>query len=134
MVFVDTSALYALLDRDDRHHAEAERAWRALLAPDSGLVTHSYVLVESTALVQRRLGPQAVRGLHTDLPRPIATVWVDQRLHELAVAALLGSERRDVSLVDRVSFELMRQAGIEKAFAFDPGVAHEGFDLVPPVA
>lgn len=31
-VFVDTSSLYALLDADDAHHAEARAAWQRLAA------------------------------------------------------------------------------------------------------
>ena len=53
-VFVDTSAFYAVLDRDDANHAAAEEAWRALLGEPATLLTTNYVLVETAALLQRR--------------------------------------------------------------------------------
>lgn len=40
------------------------------------------------------------------------------------------SGRGDPSLVDAVSFELMRAEGIEEAFAIDPDFEREGFSLV----
>ena len=42
-VFVDTSALYALLNEDDAHHAAAAEAMGRLAG--SQLVTHAYVIV-----------------------------------------------------------------------------------------
>jgi predicted nucleic acid-binding protein len=35
--FVDTSALYAILDADDTHHQPARQTWRALLNEDADL-------------------------------------------------------------------------------------------------
>ncbi|MDR7515128.1 MAG: VapC toxin family PIN domain ribonuclease, partial [Armatimonadota bacterium] len=57
--------------------------------------------------------------------------WVDQALHQDAVIALLAAGRRDLSLVDWVSFEGMRQKGIQKAFAFDEDFQAQGFVVVP---
>ena len=128
-VLVDTSALYALLDRDDPRHAAAAEQLRELRDPRS-LVTHSYVLVETTALLQRRAGVSAVRRL-VDLTSPMGVIWVDETIHKAAMAALLAAPRRRVSLVDRVSFELMRDRGISEAFAFDPDFVHEGFTTLP---
>lgn len=51
-LYVDTSALYSLLDRNDHNHAVAKETWRQLLADDVRLVTSSYVLIEATALIQ----------------------------------------------------------------------------------
>ncbi len=39
--------------------------------------------------------------------------------------------RRDVSLVDRVSFEVMRRRRIDGAFAFDRDFADHGFTTIP---
>ncbi len=59
MIFVDTSAIFALADGIDARHDEATRAFDALLRTGRRLFTHSYVLVESMALLQRRLGRAA---------------------------------------------------------------------------
>lgn len=130
-VFVDTSAFYALLDRDDVQHASARKAFPKL-AEHEELVTHSYVLVETIALAQRRLGPDAVRALTEDLlPIVTTTVWVDETAHAAGVTALLAAFPTDVSLVDHVSFHVMRELGITQAFAFDRDFQTAGFRLIP---
>jgi uncharacterized protein len=127
-VFVDTSAIYALLDRSDANHAAAATVLPELRERDT--LTHSYVVVESAALTQARLGVEAVRRLFDDLLPVFNVRFVSQELHVAAAAALLAAGRRDVSFVDRVSFELMRSAGISEAFAFDRHFEQEGFTLV----
>ena len=91
-------------------------------------MTHSYVLVETFALVQRRLGLEAVRALHHDLIPVLDVIWVNGDLHQAAVEALIASGSRSVSLVDRVSFALMRRRGLRIAFAFDDDFTGEGFN------
>lgn len=61
--FVDTSAVLALLDADDRPHSEADEAWNLLIRSNESLVSSNYILVEMFALVQRRLGMEAVRAI-----------------------------------------------------------------------
>jgi predicted nucleic acid-binding protein len=129
-MFVDTSALYALMDRDDRNHAGAARFWSGINVAEP-LVTHSYVLVETSALVQRRLGIEALRVLVDELTLPISTVFVDRTVHDAAVSGVLAAQLRQLSLVDMVSFEVMRRAGIRTAFAFDDHFARFGFDVQP---
>lgn len=132
-VFVDTSALYAVLDRDDRRHPEAARTWEALLdgvaAGRMVCRTHSCALVEASALVQRRLGIDALRALHDRALPVLEITWVGSDLHRRAVSALLAAGDRDVSLVDWTSFELMREEGIDAAFAFDDDFTTRGFQL-----
>jgi predicted nucleic acid-binding protein len=127
-VFVDTSAIYALLDRSDANHAAAASLLPTLR--DRGPLTHSYVVVESVALTQARLGIEAVRRLLDDLLPAFELRFVSRQLHGAAVAALLASGSGDVSLVDRVSFEVMRSSGLTEAFAFDRHFEREGFTVV----
>ena|GEM_PF-3548981 len=47
------------------------------------------------------------------------------------VSALLTSGREQLSLVDCVSFELMRQLGIRTAFTFDRHFEEQGFTCLP---
>ena len=119
-----------MLSASDAEHARARATFERLLDRSERLLTHNYVLVETTALVQRRLGIEAVRVLRDDLLAVVAVEWVDQRLHDQALAATIASERRDVSLVDRASFELMRRLGIREAFAYDEDFQREGFTEV----
>lgn len=123
-VFVDTSALLAILDEDDREHGEAADTFRSLLE-SAELVTHNYVLLECLALVRRRLGSAAVAQLTDGILPAIDTIWVDEPLHQAALAA--HRARASASLVDHVSFEVMRREGIVTAFAFDADFETEGF-------
>jgi len=129
--FVDTSALYALLDADDQQHAPAKQTWVAMLTEAAGMVTSNYVVVETTALVQNRLGMEAVRTFHEDILPVIQIHWVGDVMHQAAVTALLTAGRRQLSLVDCTSFELMRWLGIRQTFAFDEHFAEQGFHTTP---
>jgi predicted nucleic acid-binding protein len=123
-IFVDTSALLAILDEDDRSHSDAADTFRSLLE-SADLITHNYVLVECLALVRRRLGTAAVAQLSDGILPAIETIWVDEALHQAALAAhrAVGS----VSLVDHVSFEVMRREELDTAFTFDTAFEAQGF-------
>lgn len=131
VILVDTSALYALLDADDANHAAAARAWRTWLDGEATFLVTNYVLVEAAALVQRRLGSAAVRELHESIVPVLQVDWVDATAHELAMRTMIASGRRGVSLVDAVSFEVMRRRGIPAAFTFDPHFEDERFERLP---
>lgn len=128
--FVDTSALFALLAADDARHQEASRAWRHLIENGTPLVSTSYVLVETFALVQRRLGMQAVRALDRDIVPVLQIIWIDAERHRQAAAANSTADQRDLSLVDCASFVVMRELGLDKAFAFDRHFVDQGFSLL----
>jgi predicted nucleic acid-binding protein len=130
-VLIDTSALYALADADDPAHGEAAGVMASVRSSGEDLLTHEYVLVETIALVQRRLGMAVLRRLLDDLLPVIDVAWVDPELHLEAREALLAAGRSGVSLVDLVSFLVMRRRAIRTAFAFDDDFAREGFDLLP---
>jgi uncharacterized protein len=128
-VFIDTSGLYALLDRVDLHHQEAKRTWPGI-AVDSRLVTHNYVLIECAALVQRRLGIAALRSLVQDFQPLLEVEWVTEAQHRAATEALLAAGRKRLSLVDCVSFQTMRALGIRRVFCFDEHFAEQGFEVL----
>ncbi len=95
-------------------------------------MTHSYVVVESVALTQSRLGAAALRRLCNDLLGVIEVGWVGADLHHAALTALLASDSRSVSFVDWVSFAFMREQGIADALAFDQHFARQGFTWPQP--
>ncbi len=129
-VFVDTSALFALLDADTDEQAAAAAILARLQADREPLATHEYVVVETISLVQRRLGMGALRRFVDDLLPLVDVQWVDPSLHAEAREALLAAGRRGVSLVDWTSFVVMRRRGIRTAFAFDDDFAAQGFEAL----
>lgn len=128
---MDTSALFALFDADDRQHGRAARTWRSLSDQDEDLVTTNYVLVETFALFQNRLGLGAVKTLQQSFVPLLRILWMGEENHGAAVTALLTAGKRQLSLVDCSSFEAMRRLGITSAFAFDRHFAEQGFEQVP---
>lgn len=129
-VFVDTSALLAVLDRRDDRHGTARRIWIELLEAGRVLVSHNYILVETSAVLARRMGMDAVRVFEHDIVPVLNVVWVAREIHEAAVGAQLAAGRRALSLVDCASFEIMRRAGLRAVFAFDPHFEEFGYEPV----
>jgi predicted nucleic acid-binding protein len=129
-VFVDTSAFLAVLDRSDERHKEAKRIWQDSLESDCTLVCHNYVLVETSAVLARRIGMEAVRTFERDVVPAMKAVWVTRDIHDAAVGAHLAAGRRGLSLVDCANFEVMRRAGIRAAFAFDPHFKEFGYEAL----
>lgn len=129
-IFIDTSAFFAVLDKGDRNHSAAERIWQRIITTDDVLLCHNYVLVEISALLQRRLGQEALWTFEEDIVPVLNVLWIDERTHRSAVSALLAASRRSLSLVDCASFEVMRAAGIKTAFVFDSDFKARGFDVL----
>ena len=127
IVFVDTSAFYAVFDRDDANHAAAKEVWLGLLGRGDTLFTHNYVLLETTALLQHRLGVAAVRAFSEDVVPLLAVDWVAETQHRAGLEAVLAAGRKKLSLVDCVSFQSMRANGVRTAFCFDAHFAEQGF-------
>jgi predicted nucleic acid-binding protein len=128
--FVDSSALVVLLDADDPRHEPAWAVWKNALREEKVLVTTNYVIAECVAVVQRRLGVEAVRALLRDLVTMLHVVWVEPDDHGRGVDALVATRRRDLSLVDCISFVVMERLGITGSFAFDRHFAEQGFEML----
>ena len=94
------------------------------------MVSTSFVLVETYALIGRRFGLDAVRSFRADFAPRIEVVWVDDALHNAGLDLLFDRSQRRLSLVDAVSFITMRQRNVDEAFAFDAHFEAEGFSLV----
>jgi uncharacterized protein len=129
--FVDTSALYAVLDAADEDHPAARGEWQRLLESGESLRTTNYVLVECCALVQNRLGMHGLQTFVTDVSPILQSEWIDEADHNAGIQAVLAAGQRRLSLVDCTSFLVMRRLGIEDAFTFDRHFQAQGFGMVP---
>lgn len=132
--FVDTSALYALLVRSETEHGLVRAEFERLIGEGRTLKTSNYVLVETSAVLQSRLGLSPVRDLFTSLVPMLEIHWVAAALHQRALERLVRADRRGLSLVDCTSFEVMEAEGVRDALALDDDFAREGFRLMPAPA
>ncbi|HOT23731.1 MAG TPA: PIN domain-containing protein [Thermoleophilia bacterium] len=127
-VFVDTSAFMALLDRTEPEHGSILRAWERGNEDAEGFFTTNYVALESIAVAQRRWGMAAVRALIDEFLPLVDVVWTTPDDHDAGVDALLAADRRRLSLVDCVSFVVMRRLAVRLYLAIDPHFAEQGFE------
>ena len=108
MIFLDTSAIYAMADKSDPNHSDCEK-FDLALEDGERFVSHNYVLVESVALLQSRLGLK-VALLFLEEAKAFEIEWVDEALHQEARSALEKIGKRQVSFVDCLSFVFMRRS------------------------
>lgn len=128
MIFLDTSAIYALTDKGDKDYAEAKKLFALALLQGEDFFLHNYILVEANALIQRRLGLEQAKKFLEQATK-FHTLWVDLPLHKLAEEYFHKHATRNLSFVDCTSFVVMKQQGIVDAFAFDEDFRKAGFQI-----
>lgn len=128
-LFVDSSAILALIDRDDGSHVATTEAFS--LGRAESLSTHAYVVVETLAVARRRFGAAVTADIVDRVLPAIEVTPVDAELHATAMAAFRESMVSSVSLVDRTSFAFMRREGITRAVALDADFRAAGFETLP---
>ena len=128
-VFVDTSGLFALLVQNDTKHAQARENFDYFARQKAKLYTSSFMLVETTALLQRCVGLESVRDFNLKILPLLEVIWVSVEWYAKAVQRLLVQGKKDLSLVDCLSFEIMESHKISMAFAFDEHFVNAGFKI-----
>lgn len=126
-VFVDTSGFYAALNPDDSYHRKARDLMLRAEAEDWRLITSNYVVQESWALMQARLGWEAVEAWQRVLLSRCEIIWVDEELHRLGAARCRQAGERRLSLTDCVSFEVMHRERVREFIGDDAHFVDEGF-------
>ena len=129
IVFADTSGLFAYLVKNDYMYVRAKKIFQSFAESNIRLLTSSYVLVETTALLQRRVGIEAVLDFQNKIMPLLDVVWVDADWHERALNRLVSLNRKKISLVDCLSFVIMEAREIQTAFSFDEHFRENGFSL-----
>lgn len=127
-VFIDTSAFYALMDSSDQFHQQASENWRTLVKDGILLNTSNYITVETTALLQNRLGFEAADLWYRDILGVVQLIWIGNSNHQMAYELWLSLGRSNLSLVDCASFVIMRSHSIDRFFGFDKHFKEQGFN------
>jgi len=127
-VFVDSSALLAFLDADDALHPRAVAGLAVIRGQP--LVTHGYIVVETLALIRRRLGASATGRFIDDMLPALAVGDPDGAFRDSAIRSWRAALPTSLSFVDHVSFAFMRDRGLTRAWSLDADFVTAGFELV----
>ena len=129
-IFFDTAGLIALWDRRDQWHSAAKACLASLDVTAPRYVTTSYVMIECANHAARRVyRPEVVSmrdelgmagDLFEPLPEEVYSVW-DEYARAIAGTA---------SLVDLVSFAVMRRLKVTQAFTNDTHFSAAGFEAL----
>lgn len=92
------------------------------------LLTHNYVLVESAAVLQRRLGLASALSFLAE-SQTFLVHWITPEDHAEAVELLERRGKRNLSLVDCMSFVVMNKYKVTTALAYDSDFQAEGFGM-----
>lgn len=125
-VFADTSYYVAFVNRDDERHAAAITVSQDLRQP---IVLTDYVLAELGSRLserpQRRVFLEIVDTLRT---APLTTIVPASRaMFDRGLALFRRRLDKEWSLIDCISFELMRSRGIKEALTTDHHFEQAGF-------
>jgi predicted nucleic acid-binding protein len=134
--FIDTSALYALIDKRDTHHAAARDAVGALLRSGRRMVTSDYVIAETINLANARGGTQVALRILDLLERSagIRVEWIGPLRFDQTKAFFRKRSDHPVSFTDCSSFVVMRELRLSDALTTDRHFRQAGFQVLVGVA
>jgi predicted nucleic acid-binding protein len=116
-VFVDSSAIVALLLKSDRNHQAAVKALRWLTEAKAELVLSNFVVAETYNLLAVRAYPAKAREWF------LANTWPVERVtgrdEKKAREIIEKYADKDFSYTDATSFALMERLGFDAAFTYD---------------
>ena len=127
-IFVDTSAVFALLDRRDADHHAARRTLARLRRRRLEPLLTNFIVAESHALLLARLGAAVARRWL------LSNGWAIERVNEhdemRAQWIIARYTDKSFSYTDSASFAVMERLGLKTAFAFDGHFRQYGFHVL----
>lgn len=127
---VDTSAFYAIVSQEDIFHPRAKQLYEAILDRAGEIHTTSYVLLETLAIVHRRMGFAAAKALADSVEPGVKVYWIDQTIHKEAWENMVARSGAGLSLVDWTTILVARRLGA-RVFTFDRAFAAERVLVIP---
>jgi predicted nucleic acid-binding protein len=133
-IFIDTSAFYASFDPEDENYQTSAGFFNEI-KENSGyrLFTTNLVFYETVTLIRSRIGiAESIRfGQNLRQSNEFHAIFVDQAREAKAFELFTGHTDKNYSFVDCASFVIMKELGIQKAFAFDKHFKQFGFEQIP---
>ncbi len=124
-VFIDSSAIVALVDQDDASHQDAVTAYHGLVSAGYRLFTTNYVIAETYDLLRTGVGHAVARQWLKD--NGLATYHADEQDERRARRMVLRARgAQGLTITDAISLIVMERFGVSDAFAVDPNFLSGG--------
>lgn len=130
-IFVDTAAWFAVTDRTDHNHKKAIAHLKKLHRERIELVTSNLVVHETFMLLSRKTSRTAAITFIDRVYNGAAVLQSDKTAEREAYELIRNYSDQDFSIVDSVSFILMQQENLKRAFTFDKHFQIMNFHVEP---
>jgi uncharacterized protein len=134
MIFVDTSAWYALEDEDEINHIKAREVLAEIATGKYGIIiTTDYVLDETMTLLRSKKGLSVAVAFIDKIrkSKSIRVFWVSESIFDKALVMFRKAVDWQPSFTDCTSVALMKDLGITEAFTLDDHFRQAGFNKLP---
>lgn len=133
-IFVDTSGLYALIEKKDAHHAAARAAVEKMLRAGRRLVVTDYIVAETVNLANARSGSRVAARVLDLLEQSagIRVEWLGVLRFDAAKAFFRKHADHEYSFTDCTSFVVMRELRLAQALTTDSHFPEAGFEALLP--
>lgn len=130
-ILVDTSAYYALKDKDDAFHTQALQFVKTNTCP---FVTTNLIVIETLNLVKQRLGYKHAVEIGKNMFDPTISNVIKVTDKDISEAWKIFQkyDDKDFSFTDCTTFAVMERLKISSVFAFDEHFRQYGKFIVYP--
>jgi len=134
IIFVDTSAYFALIYEKDGNHEKARNflelaeKHKLILLTSNFIIAETHVLILRTPSLGYRIAKFFLEDIRTTLNKPERITEEDE---ERAFEIITKYSDKYFTYTDATSFALMERLGIKRVFTFDNHYNQYGFQKVP---
>jgi predicted nucleic acid-binding protein len=118
-LFIDTSAIYALINRSDIDHKQARDCLTLLSSGNHSFVTSNFVISETYTLILYKIGRDTALRVTNGIRDTYEIERVSVTDEDVAWQIINDYDDKKFSFVDATTFALMSRIGISYAFSFD---------------
>lgn len=127
-VFIDSSALISLWDKDDSNHLLATRKSQELQKIKATVFISNIVAGEVLTVLSMKLGIKLANQCGEMLQK-LNIIFIDEKLHQKALESFKKRTSKNLSFFDCTSFAIIKKFNIDQVFSFDRDFKKLGLDV-----
>ncbi len=131
-IYVDTGALIALSDRNDKNHERAVLYFKTAVKSGVLFILGKHVVIEYIDGVAKRINKiKAIQELDSIIGSKLLLIeWEIKEDWVQAIEYFKRYKDQKIDLTDCLSFSIMERMGIDTAFTFDSDFQTHGFKVM----